>query len=491
MRQVLGATLWSRQTDIANAITQHKRVAVPASFGVGKTWLAARLALWFLYNFRPAKVITTAPTNRQVKDLLWSELRTAHQQAKFPLGGDPLTLQLHLDTDQYAIGFSTKDYNIDYFTGYHSPNQLVIFDQAAGLPKVFWEAAEGLMTSGNNRWLAIGNTAMPESEFANICIPGRKTKYGKWEVVKIDALESPNVVAGEDIFPGLVAHDWVKDKIEAWGEDDPLYQIFVLANFVSSEQMVVIPHKEHTRAYTIAGEMDPTDLEIGLDVARGGGDRTVWICRSGSKTLCIKKMTGNDLMNVVGETIEFRRWCEKRYSTKKTRRAVVAIKVDSIGVGAGVYDRLAELDEPVIPVNNAEGATDKDRFLNIRAEMAWDLREGFLADQVGLKDIEARDADDLECLEADIRAQRYKIQSSGKIQIVDKDIMKKDLGRSPDYWDALVLAHQSPGGTPTMMVLGTDPEGRIAGAEIPDDADDSDVKDIFNPDRWPGEEDFE
>lgn len=56
------------------------------------THLAARIALWFLCSFKPSKVITTAPTLRQVKDLLWSELRNAHKKAIIPIGGELLQL---------------------------------------------------------------------------------------------------------------------------------------------------------------------------------------------------------------------------------------------------------------------------------------------------------------------------------------------------------------------------------------------------------------
>ena len=490
MSNVLGASLWSKQQDIAQALVHHDRVAVPACFGAGKTYLAARLALWFVYNFRPAKVITTAPTNRQVKDLLWSELRTAHQQARFPLGGDPLILRLDVDTDQYAIGFSTKDYNIDYFTGYHAPHQMVVFDQASGLPKIFWDAAEGLMTGAHSRWLAIGNTAIPDGEFANICMPGRSTKYGDWKVIPIDAAETPNVIAGEDLYPGLIAHDWVDKKKQQWGEDDPLYQIFVLANFVASEQMVVVPMRLQKLLLKNAAEMHPTDIEIGLDVARQGTDSTVWVARSGSRTLWVKRHTGNDLMQVVGETVEFKKFLEKKYSTRKVKRVVQAIKVDVIGVGGGVYDRLAELDHPVVPVNNAESALDTERYINVRAEMAWMFREDIDAGIISLDGIQADDPEDLEKLDADIRAIKYKISSSGKIQIWDKDAIRKDLGRSPDYWDALVMAFESPGGSPSIGVVGSDPDGNIR-VEEHEDPDKKELDRLFDPGALPEDDEYD
>lgn len=426
------------------------------SYGVGKTFLAARIALWFLYCFRPAKVISTAPTSRQVRDLLWAELRTAHKKAKVPLGGKPLQLSLTLSTDHFAVGFSTDEDNTDKFTGYHSPNQMVIFDQAAGIPTALWESAEGLMTSANCKWLVISNTAISDSEMANICIPGRKTRFGKWNIIKIRASESPNVVEGRDIYPGLVSFDWVKRRTEAWGKDDPLYKIFIDAEFVESSQMTVVPYQFVQPAFENAGEVDGT-IEIGVDVARSGLDSTVFFARSGTKALRIHRLTGHDTMEVVGALVEFVREVEEFYGM-----SVTAIKIDVIGIGAGVYDRCVELEEidlPVIAVNNAEKAVvDPDRYFNLRAEQCWNFRRLMETGAVGLADVVVNDLDIMEYLKQDINIMRYKIsQSSGKIQIWSKEDLKLLLGRSPDYFDSCVLAYCTPGGLVSVEAINTLP----------------------------------
>src|SRR5690348_11685010 len=57
--EVLGSHWWSRQKDAAELVAKHRRVAVKSANGVGKTYLAADLALWFLYTHRPSIVLTT------------------------------------------------------------------------------------------------------------------------------------------------------------------------------------------------------------------------------------------------------------------------------------------------------------------------------------------------------------------------------------------------------------------------------------------------
>lgn len=390
-------------------------------------------------------------TLRQVRDLLWKELRTAYQKAKIPLGGTLLQMSLTLNDEHFAVGFSTDEQSTDKFTGYHSPNQLVIFDQAAGITTPIWESAEGLMTSENCRWLAISNTALSESELANICIPERKTRFGKWHVIRIRASESPNVVAGRNIYPGLVSYDWVKRREDAWGKDDPLYKIFIEADFVQSSQMSVIPYRYILPAFENEGEMGDT-IEVGVDVARQGLDSTVLFARSGSKALEVRRLTGNNTMEVVGEIVRFKKDLEANYNLP-----VNIIKIDVIGIGAGVYDRCLELDEPLpaVAINNSEKpVVESERYLNLRAELAWTFRRRMELGEVGFKGVIVNDFDIMEYLQQDINSMRYKISSNGRIQLWSKDDLRVLLGRSPDYWDACVMAFETPGGLPSVESVG-------------------------------------
>lgn len=445
IQTVLGDTLWGKQQEIAMSLVSTERVAVPASFGVGKTFLAARIALWWLYTHYPSKVISTAPTGRQVKDLLWAELRTAHAKAKVPLGGSPLTLGLQLSPEHFAVGFSTDDTNMDMFTGYHSPHMLVLFDQAGGIPPNVYKAAEGLMTSKKCRWLAISNTAISEGAFADICMPDRDSPHGDWKIIPISAEESPNVKAGKNLFPGIISCEWLEQKKRVWDPDDPLYKIFVKAEFVPASQMSLVPYVDFMTAIKNEGELDLEEgIDIGLDVARSGTDSTVWIARSGTKALAIQRMTGNDTMRTVNETQQFKVRMQEIYNLP-----IRFIKVDVIGVGAGVFDRLNELDEPVVAVNNAETAVDTERFGNTRAEMAWAFRERCISKNVGLGYMLENERELGTLLRQDAQSMKYKITPQGKILLWSKDDLKKELGRSPDYWDALVMAFEDPkGGVP-------------------------------------------
>src|SRR5438552_12822845 len=83
----LGSQWWSAQEEIGLALTRHRRVVVRSGNGVGKTYLAADLALWFLYTHSPSIVITTAPNARQVRHVLWHEIRRRWLNANSPSFG--------------------------------------------------------------------------------------------------------------------------------------------------------------------------------------------------------------------------------------------------------------------------------------------------------------------------------------------------------------------------------------------------------------------
>src|SRR3954471_8603879 len=57
-RDVLGQTPWSRQAEIMRAVAVEPQTTVRSSHGVGKTWVAATLALWWVYTRRPSLVLT-------------------------------------------------------------------------------------------------------------------------------------------------------------------------------------------------------------------------------------------------------------------------------------------------------------------------------------------------------------------------------------------------------------------------------------------------
>jgi hypothetical protein len=208
---------------VLNAVRDHRRVAVRACHGVGKTKVAAWVAIWFLYCHRNSKVITTAPTWHQVENLLWREIHAAHATSRIPLGGKVLQTQIELGKQWFALGLSTD--KPERFQGFHAENILLIVDEASGVDQRIFEAAEGFLTSPGAKLLLIGNPTQLSGEFYNAF---RSPLYHK---IHISAFDSPNLKAGKIVRPYLVTPEWVEEKRIKWGEDSPMWYSRVLGEF--------------------------------------------------------------------------------------------------------------------------------------------------------------------------------------------------------------------------------------------------------------------
>lgn len=114
--------------------------------------------------------------------------------------------------------------------------------------------------------------------------------------------------------------------------------------------------------------------------------------------------------------------------------------VDVIGIGAGVYDRLHELDYKVIPVNVSEKTALTDvsgqiGFVNLRSALWWMMRDKLDPSNDDLAALPPVDE-----LTGDLTAPQYKYTSNGKIVVESKDDIRARIGRSTDYADAWALA---------------------------------------------------
>src|ERR1700730_12582597 len=106
--QVLGVKLWQKQIEILQSIARNSRTAVKACHGVGKTFTLAVAVLWWLARYRDGIVLTTSPTQRQVRTQLWSEIHRLVDQARVPFPKLKTTEFKFRDDENFALGFSTN-----------------------------------------------------------------------------------------------------------------------------------------------------------------------------------------------------------------------------------------------------------------------------------------------------------------------------------------------------------------------------------------------
>jgi tRNA(Met) C34 N-acetyltransferase TmcA len=152
-KNVLGWEPWEKQVEILHSIRDNRETMVQSCNAAGKSWLAAGIVIWWMITRFNGKVITTAPTWRQVQDVLWAKIGS--QAAKAPvLGLKPMQTAMNMDKDWFARGLSTRQ--PEKFAGYHG-NVLMVVDEASGVVgEGLWAAMDGNLTDfKNDRMLAI------------------------------------------------------------------------------------------------------------------------------------------------------------------------------------------------------------------------------------------------------------------------------------------------------------------------------------------------
>ena len=419
-RNVLGVKLWNKQEDVLAALLDHRRVAVKSGNGLGKGFCAAVAVLWFLYCHDPAIVLSTAPTFRQVRHILWRQIRRLHRQASETLDGKMLDTRWELADDRYALGLSAD--TADQFQGFHSENMMIVVDEAEGVSDEIYEAIEAVMTSSEPRLLLIGNPTTVSGAFRRAFYQERHL----YHTITISALESPNVESGKVKIKGLTTSNWVEERRETWGEDNPIYRARVLGEFPDQEDDTLIRLSDVEAAAQLDASGLTTDpaleeVVLAVDVARFGSDRSVILRRRGRLVEEIKTFHHMDTMQLTG-------WVVAAINESQPTR----VCVDEVGVGAGVVDRLREEGHSVKGINVARTARQDDLFANLRAEGYWRLRELFAAGNIVIPQDNQ--------LMGELAAMRYSYDSQGRILMESKDSMRQRGLPSPDKADALMLA---------------------------------------------------
>ncbi len=438
---ILGVQLWHKQEEVLRAVERERRVAVKSGNGLGKDFTAAVAVLWYVHAHDPAIVLSTAPTFRQVRHVLWRQIHRLYRGASDVLGGRMLDTRWDLAEDRYALGLSAND--ADQFQGFHCENMLVVVDEAEGVAESIYEAVEAVMTSAKPTLLLIGNPTTSSGGFHRAFHRER----GIYETITISALESPNVEEGSIVIPGLTTPAWVEERRKMWGEGSAMFRARVLGEFPDrgEDNLISVSDIEdatYPPGEVPAGEVPPGEVPtgevptgevpadtvghqpavVGVDVARFGADRTVIVVRRGATVVDMQVFHGFANTEVADEV-------QAVVHEQRPKQ----LNVDATGVGSGVVDILNQEGHPVYGFHGAGAPVDEaDTCANLRAEGYWTLARRFRDHTIRIP----RDAE----LTAELASLRFRYNSRGKVLMESKESIKRRGLPSPDRADALMLA---------------------------------------------------
>ena len=331
--------------------------------------------------------------------------------------------------------FAMASDNFQLIEGAHATVMMYIFDEAKAIPVGMWDAAEGafstqdLVTSGVTQFIrafAISTPGDPVGRFYDIHM--RKPGYEDWKV--------RHVTIDEAIAAGRISYKWVKQREKQWGRTSSVFQNRVLGEFADNSEEGVIPLSwvdAAMRRYVEWEKAGKPSLEgvrtVGVDTARMGEDKTVLAIREASTICNIHVYSKLPTTATAG------------YVKTLSVGSDIHIETDG-GLGAAVYDMLREQKVPKlypITVGGKTLRTDKSgelRFQNVRSAMWWNMRERL--DPDSSEEPVMLPPNDI--LRNDLVTPKWEMMSNGTVKLESKDEIRKRLGRSTDYGDAVCLA---------------------------------------------------
>jgi len=411
VRTIIGVEPEEWQKDALYAVRDNDRVAIRSGHGIGKTAFLSWLVLWWLLTRTPSRIACTANTASQLSDILWAEIAKWHR--RLPEGFKKL-LDVKSDKiefvggDSFAVARTARRETPEALQGFHSDNMLFLIDEASGVDDLIFEVGEGAMSTAGAKTVMTGNPTRTSGYFYEAF----NKMAERWRTMKVASSDSTQV-----------SDNFIEDMKLKYGEDSNIFRVRVMGEFPEADDDVVVPRHLLEAAVDRDQEAaETTPVVWGLDVARFGSDKTALCKRKGNVVTEPVKM---EICGIILNEYETTPWSERP----------VEILVDSIGLGAGVVDRLIELDLPCRGINVAESSSMNDKYARLRDELWFAVREW-------LEDRDCKLPDDEE-LVSDLCKPRFKFTSNGKLKVESKDEMKRRGMNSPDVGDALCLTFAS------------------------------------------------
>lgn len=469
--------LTPEQVQILYSIIKNRRTAVKAHHSLGKTFVAAVAALWWIDCWDSHIAYITAPTWGQALGLTFKQAKRLAMLNN--LDFDILDSGIIRDKDKFR---QTERFikalnaeNGEGFQGEHTAPILIIVEEAVGVPKYIFEASEGLMTHEECRILEIANPTDESTQFGEHC------QLPDYEVFSFSALDHQNIEAELHCkpvpFDGAVRLLWLCEQLgkecevvespdadsfefytldvvrkavdgtaingnspKCYYKPTAFFQGRVLGEFPTEASDKIIPPGWLKTLPKLSINKDHP-VQLGCDVARFGDDRTTIFSRIGSVALTGKELRKFDTIAIADAVEELAKEVAKKLGLSLEAAKKFPINIDVTGgLGAGPYDILKSRGYNVRAVNSSEKANDESMYRNKRSELWFDVRDRAKDKNLDLSHL---DMDIRRRLEKELSTPLYKIQSGKKVA-EDKADTKKRLGASPDLADGFNLAYYEP-----------------------------------------------
>ena len=311
----LGLIFHDKQIEVGEALVHNRNVAVAAGHGTGKSFQAAILACWWVdtHPLGTAYVATTAPTNDQISEIIFREVKRIHQisaervekglikpdDALQGRVGEDNTWKIERAGRLVTVmkGRKPPDNKAgDAFQGLHARYVLAIGDEATGLSEEMIDGLANITSNDNSRRLLISNPTNPYSHLGRIFLKPSERADGSsaWVKIHVSVFDLPTFHGGgncecpehkgmplglrfpKDMLESISGPQYVEDKKAEYGEDSARYKARILGQFAFEAGSNLFTDRELNTAVDTIVVPDGEELPVlGVDVARFGEDASV------------------------------------------------------------------------------------------------------------------------------------------------------------------------------------------------------------------------
>lgn len=419
----LGAQVKTRAFDRSQAVAP-VRMAVSSGHGTGKSVTVAWIVNWIMATRPHAKGTITANTFTQLRDKTWASIR---RWSSLCLVGDwfEVTSERLCHPSYPASWFcssqSCREENSEAFAGQHAADStsFYVFDESSAISERIFEVAEGGLTDGEPMIFLFGNPTRSSGMFHQVCFG---SKRNRWDSVIVDSRESAFTNKAQ-------IEEWAED----YGEDSDFFRVRVRGLPPAASDLQFIDNQAVFDAQQREVETLPDDaLVCGLDVARGGGDRSVFRFRRGADARSVPsiRISGEETRDSMGLVTKAAEVLNQRYDGQPVKMMFI----DGTGIGGPIVDRLKQLGHQNVMEVQFGGQAPDRKYANMRSYMWGKMRDWLSRGSI----------DDDTRLEQDVTGPGYFHDRQDRIVLEPKEKMKRRGLASPDDGDALALTFAAP-----------------------------------------------
>jgi len=474
----LGIQLTPPQQEMIRAVCNNQKTLIIGANGFGKTFCLVAFSLAFFFLNRESVVMATSGTFGKMQRTYCKPIRRIHESTwglpgRYMLSSS--TIRIEGYPEMYLTATSPGDPG--ELEGVHAENLMGIIEEAdkPGINEKHFDSMESLLVDQRDKLLVSANPPRDAGDVVN-----EKMEDPTWTVKEFSSFDAWNVQVemnhpdpyqkDEDGNPieqagwyklkpevedkmvngvvrlSQIKADWESWNGEAWpgleeaklsGDREDLDVRWYRRRLGMRPPELAVVHRPYTvdqldSAFSREpAKVTATPTGLGLDVARGGGDKNVLIGVFGRE---IRVLDIWDLKTGETHIDSAARVKDNIHASWDCRLAI-----DAVGEGSGLSDMINEWYPNVYRFNNGANAIQSDKYDNkwteANAEFGKLLRDGGSFKHNKLREELRTGARVLEYTVSFTKSKGYDF-----LRLNPKRDVKKRLGHSPDMLDAAVMA---------------------------------------------------